>query len=110
MKVLHLFVNLFRSQTFGARSKNWRKVRKAFLKENPTCAVCGKKSKMLKPLQIHHIVPYHKDKSKELDVYNLITLCRKHHFFVGHLNSYHSFNSEVKSDSEIWLTKIKNRP
>ena len=105
-------LNLFREDTcFGAkRSSSWRKVRKAFIKENPYCAVCGKKGKILKSNEIHHCVPFHKDQSLELNPENLITLCRKHHFFVGHLNSFYSFNSEVRSDSEIWLNKIQNRP
>ena len=95
---------------FGSkRSPSWRKVRKQYLKANPTCAVCGRK-KRFRSNEIHHVVPFHIDQSLELSHNNLITLCREHHFFVGHLNSYHSFNSEVKSDSEIWLNKIKNRP
>lgn len=101
----------FEDRNFGSkRSPSWRKVRKAFIKKHPTCAVCGKKGKILKSNEIHHCIPFHFDQTLELSLENLITLCRPHHFLVGHLNSFFSFNSEVRSDSETWLNKIKTRP
>ena len=69
------------------RSSQWGSVRKAFLVNNPTCAVCEHDK-----VSVHHIVPFHKDKSLETTFSNLITLCeglgtRNHHFEFRHLNS-----------------------
>ena len=87
------------------RSPGWRKVKKRFLEKNPECAVCGTKKK----LEIHHVIPVHADKSLELEIKNLITLCDPHHFLYGHFLSWHSWNSEVRKDADIWNKKIKNR-
>jgi hypothetical protein len=46
----------------------------------------------------------------ELDRANLITLCRDHHFWFGHLGSWSSWNANVREDAAIWRAKIANRP
>ena len=53
------------------RSDRWPTVRKNHLKEEPKCAWCGGTAS----LEVHHIIPFHLDISKELDDSNLITLC-----------------------------------
>jgi 5-methylcytosine-specific restriction enzyme A len=53
------------------RSPQWPKVRAEHLKKNPTCAVCDGTAK----LEVHHIVPFHIDSTKELEPTNLLTLC-----------------------------------
>jgi 5-methylcytosine-specific restriction endonuclease McrA len=85
--------------TFGTdpRSSKWEKVRNDFIKLNPTCAACG----TTEDLNVHHIVPFHDDESKELDPTNLITLCRTHHFGVGHDSNWKKSNPNVKIDSEM---------
>ena len=89
------------------RSSQWPKVRKQHLSSQPCCAACGS----CKKPEVHHIVPYHIDPSKELDPDNLITLCDKYcHFAIGHLMSYHSWNKNVLQDAAMYLEKIKNRP
>jgi hypothetical protein len=88
------------------RSSHWRKVRNAYIKQHPLCAVCGKK----KGNHVHHIVPFHVDPRLELRFSNLITLCSEHHFFIGHLNFWASWNESVKEDALAWSQKIKNRP
>ena len=90
----------------GVRSPKWGKVRKDFININPFCAVCYTK----KRLEAHHIIPVNIDKSKELDPTNLIVLCRSDHLLYGHLNSWKSFNYDVRKDAEIWRQKILNRP
>ena len=91
------------------RSSLWSKVRVAFLKNNPTCAVCGGKEK----LEVHHIVPFHKDPSLELDLNNLITLCESKkkgsncHLLFGHLGNYQKVNKDVVKDAKIWNEKLK---
>jgi len=102
------FVDIIRwdFRTFGARrSSEWRDVRNSFARKNPTCAVCGKK-----PIQVHHKKPFHLQPELELDPTNLISLCRQHHLWFGHLGSYYSYNDTIEKDAELWYNKIKSRP
>lgn len=92
------------------RSSQWGAVRRIHLELHPTCAVCGKKGTFLSPLNVHHIVPFHNDPTLELSQSNFITLCPRDHLIFGHLGSWKSYNSEVAKDSEIWYSKIVNRP
>lgn len=92
------------------RSNMWRDVRRKHLEENSECAVCGRK----KNLVPHHIIPVHKDPSKELDPNNLITLCEgpsfNCHLFFGHLRDWSSFNPDVKRHAKEWREIIsKNK-
>jgi len=64
----------------GDRSSGWTEVRNNFVKKHPACAACG--STVV--LNVHHIKPFHLFPKLELDETNLITLCRDHHFRVGH--------------------------
>ena len=69
--------------TFGAaRSVHWQTVRNHYIKKFPKCAVCG----TMENLNVHHVVPFSEagGKALELDESNLITLCREHHFTIGH--------------------------
>jgi 5-methylcytosine-specific restriction endonuclease McrA len=91
------------------RSDDWPKVRRRFLKMNPTCAVCGARKK----ITAHHILPYHLFPELELDPTNLITLCEggaNHHLNYGHLMSWKSYNANVVTDASIWHDRIKFRP
>jgi len=89
------------------RSPKWRSVRNEHIKNNPTCAACGRKD----GLEVHHIVPYHVDPSKELDPTNLITLCGKYcHFVFGHLMDWKSWNENVVRDSTLYLLAKTNKP
>lgn len=91
---------------FG-RSGKWSKVRKDHIKQHPKCAACGR----TEDLEVHHIVPYQIDPTKELDPENLITLCGKYcHFVFGHLMDWKSWNENVKQDAEQYNNLIKNRP
>jgi len=93
---------LFQDRTFGAiRNSAWPKLRDWYFRKNPFCEVCGKRAK-----EIHHIVPVHIDNSKELEISNLISLCRRHHFEIGHFFNFRSYNKDIKE----WVDKIKNKP
>lgn len=92
------------------RSKSWRLIRKIWLEENPTCCICGSKEK----LEVHHIVPFHVDPSKELDMNNLATVCERKkfgincHLLVGHLGNYKRYNPNFRSSASFirrWLVK-----
>lgn len=92
------------------RSSKWPKTRKVHLLENPYCANCGKKKKI--GMQVHHIVPFSIDPSKELDKDNLLTLCDnpRCHLDKGHLGYFKSWNPQVIIDCAIWNRKYKTRP
>lgn len=91
------------------RSGKWNQVRQAFLRQNPFCAACGGVTK----LEVHHVIPYHMDKSRELDFENMITLCMgsgRCHLVHGHLLSWKSYNLDVKMDAVRYYRKIEKRP
>ena len=88
------------------RSSQWRKVRKAFVRANPCCAVCNKH----KSVQVHHKQPFHIHPELELEPTNLITLCSKHHLIFGHLGYWRSYNKDVESDCATWRAKYETRP
>ena len=89
------------------RSPKWRKVRSEHIKNYPECAACGRKN----GLEVHHIVPYHIDPSKELDPTNLITLCGKYcHFVFGHLMDWKSWNENVVRDCTLYYLARLNKP
>tara|TARA_R110000868_G_scaffold84519_2_gene238202 strand:- start:1605 stop:2372 length:768 start_codon:yes stop_codon:yes gene_type:complete len=84
------------SGLFGAaRSSKWSEVRKDFLKLHPTCEACG----IDVDLNCHHIKPFNQFPELELEPSNLITLCRKHHFEVGHLGNWRTANATVRDDA-----------
>ena len=89
------------------RSGEWPKVRNNHLREDPVCNVCGGKE----DLNVHHIVPFHIDKSKELDPSNLITLCNGHgcHFAFGHLFNWQTSNPSVVGDAKLFKKKVEDR-
>lgn len=70
------------------RHKDWPKVRAKHLKDFPACCVSGLKS----DLDVHHIVPFHVDPSKELDPANLRTISRPYHFLFGHCCDWQCWN------------------
>lgn len=116
--MLGRLLNLFRARVatsaddeefraFGvARSPKWPAERDRWLKDHPQCACCQERS----DLEVHHKVPVHVDPSQELRRFNLLTLCRRCHLFVGHLARWSSWNQNVETDAAIWLAKIRNRP
>jgi 5-methylcytosine-specific restriction protein A len=94
------------------RSSRWPSCRRQFLRQNPTCAVCGGKKK----LEVHHKKPFHLHPALELDFENLITLCENKkdgvncHLLFGHLGNFKSFNKNVDTDAALWNKKIDGRP
>ena len=59
---------------------------------------------------VHHIVPFHQRPDLELVEDNLITLCREHHFRIGHdpdgrgprKPSWLESNPNVRQDAKNW--------
>jgi len=85
------------------RSSGWSKVRKAHIKKNPLCYVCGSKKK----LQVHHIKDFSTHPELELDPENLVTLCvgsMRCHFVWGHLGNWKWINKDISKDA-FWFMK-----
>lgn len=99
------------AQPHAVRSGQWPKVRSTHLEKNPLCANCGR-SKGIdgRPNQVHHKRPFHLAPDQELDSDNLITLCPRCHFLVGHLDNWKSSNLNVEKDAARQLKEIKTRP
>jgi 5-methylcytosine-specific restriction protein A len=92
---------------FQSRSSSWSKVRSQHLNKSPSCAACGRSTKV----DVHHIEPVHVNSSRELDPSNLITLCSNScHFIFGHFMDYKSWNPDVIEDCKVYYNKYKNRP
>ena len=93
--------NIFGDRTLGAiRSSEWPAFRKANIKKE--CEFCG--SKWF--LNLHHILPFHIHPELELDEKNVVTLCKKHHFELGHFFSWYSWNEDIKN----WIRAKQFRP
>lgn len=90
------------------RSKEWSKVRKQHLIDNPCCAACGETKKV----EVHHIKPFHLNPELELDPSNLITLCETAtkgiicHLNIGHNGSYKNINENVLEDAQRMFERL----
>ena len=90
----------------GPRSSEWVQVRSDFVRKHPRCEACGSGYN----LNVHHIVPFHQRPDLELVEDNLITLCREHHFRIGHdpdgngprKPSWLESNPNVRLDAKNW--------
>ena len=98
-----------RQKTQGQkRSAKWPSVRREHLRTHGTCAVCGGKKK----LNVHHILPFHIDREKELDAENLITLCEGNstincHLRFGHWGNFaRKYNPFIADDAAKWSKRF----
>lgn len=81
--------------TSGVRdSYSYHKAMKKYLLNNPSCAFCGRTSKV----DVHHKVPVSVCPERASDDTNMITLCRKPqcHLVVGHLGNFKKYNSKIE--------------
>lgn len=93
-------------QAHASRSGHWPTVRKHYLESHPVCAACGRDEH----LEVHHRKPFHTNPDLEMDEKNLITLCRRCHEFLGHLDKWASWNADVAQDAANIRRKIETRP
>ena len=109
MFLLNHILNLFRQdRAFGAlRSGKWSEFRKSHIKKY--CELCEKKGSFLRPLELHHVKPFHLFPFLELDPDNVITVCRHCHLYFAHLGSFKSFCLEIKKLAEEWRLRRKQR-
>lgn len=75
------------------RSGYWPATRKAYLADHGECAAC----EAVKDLHVHHVQPVHNFPELELARANLITLCGRCHFTVGHCCNWKNWNIAVQS-------------
>ena len=57
----------------------WRRARKAFLKEHPLCAECMLKGRLAPATVVDHIIPHRGDKRLFWDEHNWQALCKNCH-------------------------------
>lgn len=104
------FGDVMGEQAYGAsRDPAWDALSNEVIADHPWCAACGG----TKFLQVHHIIPFHKDPSRELDRKNLIVLCMaptlKCHWIQGHCGrSWSCWNEDVEQTSAQFL-QIRQR-
>ena len=83
------------------RSPKWERARRIHLATEGWCRYCGS----VNDLQVHHMVPFHDDPSRELDPSNLITLCEtsgvEHHLIIGHFRNWKNFNPNVAEECKV---------
>jgi hypothetical protein len=87
----------------GLRSPRWSAVQKAHLRFEPKCQWCGTRL----VLQVHHVIPFHVDPTKELDPKNLITLCerRRCHLKRGHNGNFREYNPIIREECNARKTR-----
>ena len=88
------------------RSPKWPGERRVVLREQPTCEACGSRERP----EVHHVVPFHRDKKLELVRRNLVVLCWACHFTLGHLRNWKSWNVSVRHMAADLLDRIAKRP
>lgn len=92
------------SAVSAPRDARWPAVRNAYISSHSTCAACGHQA-----TTVHHVIPFHLSPSDELNPTNLISLCDRCHFLLGHLCDWRAFNPTIRADSSNLLFKIQHR-
>ena len=93
-KIRQLVSSVRESTKSLSRDSRWGKVRDEHLRRMPFCAACGSCEK----LQVHHRIPVHLDRARELDPTNLVTLCMSEqecHLDIGHNGSWKDYNERL---------------
>lgn len=90
----------------AGRHWRWPRVRAEHLARHPACAACGR----TRDVEVHHVEPVSLAPARELDPANLLTLCRRCHLLVGHLDSWASHNPAAAADAAAWLARVRTRP
>lgn len=88
------------------RSACWRKVRAEYLASvGGKCEACGTSE----DVEAHHVEPFKKNPARECDPTNVVALCRRHHFELGHAFSFQHYNPCVREDAAHFRDMIANR-
>lgn len=73
--------------------------------DRSVCRCCGSSEN----LNVHHIQPFHINPALECDPTNLVTLCRDHHFHIGHRDNWKNSNPNVCADCDRMRAKLNPR-
>ena len=92
------------------RSPHWNAFKRAYFKTHEKkCAVCGGTKKV----ELHHIIPFHIDSSKELDPNNVIPLCEGNkelncHLIFGHFGNFRTkWNPNIEQEAPVWQQRLQ---
>jgi 5-methylcytosine-specific restriction protein A len=92
--------------TEAARDPSWHTLSSNFLK-GKKCAICGSPDN----LEAHHKKAFHTNPELELDLNNLIPLCRNParncHFVFGHLMNWKTINHDIDNTVQYFQLLIK---
>lgn len=97
----------------NTRSSRWPTVRNHYIFAHPACEACGATTEM----NVHHVEQFSEHPEKELDPANLISLCRKCHFLIGHdpdgpgpmPPTWKKSNPNVRADAASHLKQIQSK-
>jgi len=86
-----------------------RKAKQTHRRANPRCVVCGAKSNITNGNRndVHHIIPVHVAPVRAADPDILITLCRRHHFWIGHGGNWRTYNVRVRATARAVHEAVK---
>jgi hypothetical protein len=85
------FIKLLSPKSLPKRSAKWNSIERKYLELHPFCSSC----KTTINLNVHHILPFHLFPEFELDMNNLLTLCRICHFLWGHGKDWKAYEPNV---------------
>lgn len=88
------------------RSGKWPALRDKLIEQDKECLACGSE----KDLTCHHIIPFSKNKDLELEISNLIVVCKDCHYTFCHLRSWRSYNIHAIKDCREFRLKVEYRP
>lgn len=90
-RIKRLYLNLT-APDGASLNFSWQKCRRLFLERvGRRCVCCDSK----KHIEVHHKLPRHIRPDLTVNMTNLIALCKRCHFAIGHLNSYFTYNEAV---------------
>lgn len=92
-----------KAPTGAKRHPHWRRLRKSLIKRQPFCSICDRR----KGLEAHHIVSFWIAPDLEMDVENLVILCRRCHLVFGHCGSWSEINPTCLEDVIYWRQKFQ---
>ena len=115
---LKSFFSWFEPEPETMEIRNWRKVRKAFIAEYNSCAICGSTEN----LSVHHLLDVSRYPQYQFEWNNLITLCNgsnkikglKCHVMIAHLYNWQTNNYDLLEQlpilQDIFLHKKEGDP
>ena len=98
-------LSLLFGDSLQGRSPRWREVRDQHVANCPRCVVCGTTD----ATEVHHVFPYQFYPERELEPNNLRTVCRDHHYLVGHCLNWKAWNPAFDSDARYIREMIERR-